>query len=100
MSSHGVCPGDDLQAPVVQKPISAQLGFLFLVFKSIFSDFSTLFLELPIINLWTNTKVLFKLSNLNSNLALTLGYLNPALNYSARTDRTGWTIQAHSDELN
>ena len=27
--------------------------------------------------------MLFKLSNLNSNLALTLGYLNPALNYSA-----------------
>ena len=25
----------------------------------------------------------FKLSNLNSNLALTLGYLNPALNNSA-----------------
>ena len=24
--------------------------------------------------------MLFKLSNLNSNLALTLGYLNPALN--------------------
>ena len=28
-------------------------------------------------------KTLFKLSNLNSNLALTLGYLNPALNNSA-----------------
>ena len=27
--------------------------------------------------------MLFKLSNLNSNLVLTLGYLNPALNYSA-----------------
>ena len=27
--------------------------------------------------------MLFKISNLNSNLALTLGYLNPALNYSA-----------------
>ena len=26
--------------------------------------------------------MLFKLSNLNSNLALTLGYLNPALNNS------------------
>ena len=26
------------------------------------------------------TEMLFKLSNLNSNLALTLGYLNPALN--------------------
>ena len=27
--------------------------------------------------------MLFKLSNVNSNLALTLGYLNPALNNSA-----------------
>ena len=27
--------------------------------------------------------MLFKLSNLNSNLGLTLGYLNPALNNSA-----------------
>ena len=27
--------------------------------------------------------MLFKLSNLNSNLVLTLGYLNPALNNSA-----------------
>ena len=28
--------------------------------------------------------MLLKLSNLNSNLALTLGYLNPALNNSAQ----------------
>ena len=31
--------------------------------------------------------MLFKLSNLNSNLALTLGYLNPALNNSAQAAR-------------
>ena len=30
--------------------------------------------------------MLFKLSNLNSNLALTQGYLNPALNNSAQID--------------
>ena len=30
------------------------------------------------------TEMHFKLSNLNSNLALTLGYLNPALNNSAQ----------------
>ena len=30
--------------------------------------------------------MLFKLSNLNSNLALILGYLNPALNNSALDD--------------
>ena len=31
--------------------------------------------------------MLFKLSNLNSNLALTLGYLNPALKNSAQNSR-------------
>ena len=31
--------------------------------------------------------MLFKLSNLNSNLAVTLGYLNPALNNSAQMCR-------------
>ena len=30
--------------------------------------------------------MLFKLSNLNSDLALTLGYLNPALNNSVLND--------------
>ena len=30
--------------------------------------------------------MLFKLSNLNSNLALTLGYLNPAVNNLALVD--------------
>ena len=29
--------------------------------------------------------MIFKLSNLNSNLTLTLGYLNPALNKSAQS---------------
>ena len=33
--------------------------------------------------------MLFKLSNLNSNLALTLGYLNPALNNSAQVVKLG-----------
>ena len=32
--------------------------------------------------------MLFKLSNLNSNLSLTLGYLNPALNNSAQGRKT------------
>ena len=56
------------------------------VLKHFLGQFSLLFLELPIINLYTKrieTEMLFKLSNLNSNLALTLGYLNPALNNSA-----------------
>ena len=41
--------------------------------------------RIPIINLLTKTiktEMLFKLSKLNPNFALTLGYLNPALNNS------------------
>ena len=37
----------------------------------------------------------FKLSNLNSNLALTLGYLNPALNNSALVSIPG--IQGYEE---
>ena len=51
--------------------------------KHFLGEFYLLFLELPIINLQTKrikTEMLFKLSNLNLNIALTLGYLNPALN--------------------
>ena len=48
------------------------------MFKSIFvGDFLPYFEEHPNINL-------MKLSNLNSNFALTLGYLNPALNNPAQ----------------
>ena len=36
--------------------------------------------------------MLFKLSNLNSNLALTLGYLNPALNNSAQPSNN-WALE-------
>ena len=36
--------------------------------------------------------MLFKLSNLNSNLTLTLGYLNPALNNSAEDL---WSFYGH-----
>ena len=43
--------------------------------------------------------MLFKLSNLNSNLALTLGYLNPALNNSA-LNRTVVDIACVADTLN
>ena len=35
------------------------------------------------------TEMLFKLSNLNSNLPLTLGYFNPALNNSALNSNCG-----------
>ena len=36
--------------------------------------------------------MLFNLSNLNSNLALTLGYLNPALNNSAQGCNFGLSV--------
>ena len=36
--------------------------------------------------------MLFKLSNLNSNFALTVGYLNPALNNSALAGKDTTTI--------
>ena len=36
--------------------------------------------------------MLFKRPNLNSNLALTLGYLNPALNNSALESKFAFTI--------
>ena len=54
--------------------------------KHFLGQFSVLFLALPIINLQTKrikTEMVSKLSNLNSHLALTLGYLSPALNNSA-----------------
>ena len=57
--------------PVVQRPISTSPGlnfsssFFFCLFKSISQD--------------TKLNVLFKLSYLHSNFALTLGYLNPGL---------------------
>ena len=35
-------------------------------------------------------EMLFKLSNLNSKLSLTLGYLNSALNNSAQDDKPGF----------
>ena len=53
-------------------------------------SFSLLFLELPFFNLQRKrikTEMLFKLLNLDSNLALTLGYFNPALNNPAQMIR-------------
>ena len=61
--------------------------FFSCVQKNFLGLFSPLCLKLPVINLSTErikTEMLFKLSNQNSNLALTLGYLNPALNNSAQ----------------
>ena len=55
--------------------------------KHFLGQFSLIFIEHRIINLLTKrTKLnlLYKLSYLNSNFALTLGYLNPALNNPAQ----------------
>ena len=43
--------------------------------------------------------MLFKLSNLNSNLALTLGYLNPALNSLAQGVNSGFQAMGMIEEL-
>ena len=43
--------------------------------------------------------MLFKLSNLNSNLELTLGYLKPALNNSAQTDIFFRGVRVNSKKL-
>ena len=51
--------------------------------KHFLGQFSLIFIEHRIINLLTKIiklNLLFKLSHLNSSFALTLGYLNPALN--------------------
>ena len=42
--------------------------------------------------------MLFELSNLNSNLALTLGYLNPALDNSAQEFRSdgAWKVSFYA----
>ena len=39
--------------------------------------------------------MIFKLSYLNSNLALTLGYLNPALNNSVQENKLKQEIKVH-----
>ena len=76
--------------PVVQRPISTSLGLnfssgFFFVCSKAFPKilFPQLFLEHSINKLYAKRiklNVLFKLSYLHSNFALTLGYLNPGLN--------------------
>ena len=63
----------------------ARVSFSF-VQKHFLGQFSLIFIEHRIINLLTKIiklNLLFKLSYLNSSFALTLGYLNPALNNPA-----------------
>jgi len=70
--------------------------------KHFLGQFSRIFMEHRIINLLTKrTKLnlLYKFSYLNSNFALTLGYLNPALNNPAQginpTVLACWNSEAH-----
>jgi len=63
----------------------ARVSFSF-VQENFLRQFSLIFIEHRIINLLTKRmklNLLYKLSYLNSNFALTLGYLNPALNNPA-----------------
>ena len=72
--------------PVVRRPISANLGLNFNLGFFFFSRIIFSPLKHPVIKLYTeifNLTILFKRSYLNSNLALTLGYLYPALNNPA-----------------
>ena len=73
------------KGPVVGRALSAnpglkfKLGFFFFYSKA----FSRIIFSIPIIKLWTKRKKLnwlFMFSYLNSNFALTLGYLNQTLN--------------------
>ena len=75
--------------PVVRGPISANpgsnfnLGSFFFCSKAFSQIICTILLEHPIIKLQAKRiqlNLLSKLSYLNSNFALTPGYLNPALN--------------------
>ena len=75
-------PGTHLYtwAQLFKGRLALNLNFFFLRSKA----FSRIIFSVTFkVNLYTKgikTEMLFKLSNLNSNLALTLGYLNPALN--------------------
>ena len=68
--------------------------------------FSLLFLEYPIVKLWAKRiklNLIFKLSYLSSNFALTLGYLNPASNNPAQVPKVTnitflLTISIHNHE--
>ena len=92
------------QGPVVPRPISAwprvkfNPGFFFLCSKA-FSRiiFSLIFRASnhQLVDKRIKTEILFNLSNLNSNLALTLGYLNPALNNSAQVSKLEEEVIIH-----
>ena len=87
-------PNPNSQDPVVRRPISANpglnfnLGFFFFCSKAFFRIIFSILFRAPnhqqCIGKKNKTEFAFKLSFLNSNFALTPGYLNPALNNAAQ----------------
>ena len=70
--------------------------------KHFLGQFSLIFIEHRIINLLTKRiklNLLYKLSYLNSNFALTLGYLNPALNNPAQNYKITHARNLHVKKL-
>ena len=75
------------RAQLFKGPLALNAGFFFLcstafsliIFCAIFRASNH-----HLVDKKNKTEMLFKLSNLNSNNALSLGYLNPALNNSAQ----------------
>ena len=84
-------------AQLFEGRLAINLGFFFLCSKA-FSRiiFCAIFRASnhQLVDKKTKTEMSFKLSYLNSNLALTLGYLNPALNNSAlaELDKTLFSV--------
>ena len=84
-------------AQLFEGRLAINLGFFFLCSKA-FSRiiFCAIFRASnhQLVDKKTKTEMPFKLSYLNSNLALTLGYLNPALNNSAlaELDKTLFSV--------
>ena len=83
----------NVQGPVIRRPISAEprLNFNSGLFFFWSKAFFRIILSIPlrasnhqIITKFIKLNLIFKLSYLNSNFLLTLGYLNPALNIPAQ----------------
>ena len=83
----------NIQAPVVRRPVSANLGlnfntgFFFFSSKAFSRIIFSILLEYPIIKMGEKRiklNLFFKLSYLTSSFALFLGYLNPASNNPAQ----------------
>ena len=92
MQNHPVPSGLVVRRPISASPegLNCNLGFfsLLLLFLMVvlLRQFSFFFYDYPITKLLTKLNSLFKLLYLNSNFALTLVSLNPALNKQPSCD--------------